>query len=253
MSLFRLSLSTLLARKTFAVFVVLLLVAPLVMPYITPYEMRPSLLEPSRAQTAWGLLWVIALGWLFFQGASLGDRWSSHGVLEYLRTLGSKPAAQLAQVWLSCALFFGLFLLVVMGICCLFAMPAHPEEAKMWIATNLQYAFLCSLVVGPLLLLSIALGTRFNAAAAYVITLGLAAYGLFGISYLNFFLSQSNNPMLDVLYIVSPHFHLAELTPRLYFKLGALSWSTFGQVTLYLGGLGAMIAGFSLLLFRSKK
>ncbi|MGB3118303.1 MAG: hypothetical protein WBE58_05765, partial [Verrucomicrobiales bacterium] len=88
MSLFRLSFTTLLARKTFAVFVVLLLVAPVMLPLITPHEMRPSLLEPARAQTAWMVLWVVALGWVFFQGASLGDRWASHGVLEYLRTLG---------------------------------------------------------------------------------------------------------------------------------------------------------------------
>ncbi len=253
MSLFRLSFTTLLARKTFAVFVVLLLVAPVMLPLITPHEMRPSLLEPARAQTAWMVLWVVALGWVFFQGASLGDRWASHGVLEYLRTLGSGPLAQLGQVWLSCVVYFLVFLAVALGICLFTAMPAHPDESKMWIATNFQYAFLCFLVVGPLLLLAIALGTRLNAAAAYVITLGLAAYGLFGISHLNFFLSQSGSPFLDFLYVISPHFHLAEMTPRLYFKLGALSAESFGQVSLYLGGVGAIITGVSMLLFRSKK
>jgi len=78
MELYRLTLASILNRKTFAIFAALILALPFVLPLMTPWETKPSLLEPARAQAAWTLLWVAALGWLLFQGAMIGDRWSSH-------------------------------------------------------------------------------------------------------------------------------------------------------------------------------
>lgn len=253
MNLYKLTLTTIVTRKTFAIFAVLFLVLPLLLPLITPWEEKPQLIEPARAQTAWGMLWLLALGWLFYQGASFGDRWASRGVLEYLKTLGMGRLSQLIQIWLSCLTPFVGFILGVVAICLLFAMPSNPEEAKMWVAANLQYALLHLLVVGPLALVAIALGTRLNATAAYVITGALAIYGLFGIGYLDFFLSQSGQPFLDFLYLISPHFHLADLTNRLVFKLGALDAASFTNSVLYLAGLGLVLTGIACVLYREKK
>lgn len=253
MNLYKLTLTTIITRKTFIIFAVLFLVLPIVLPLVTPWEEKPQLLEPARAQTAWGMLWLLALGWLFFQAASFGDRWASRGVLEYLKTLGTGRLSQLLQIWASCLTPFLGFVAGVVAISLLFAMPGDPEEAKMWVATNFQYAWLFMLVVSPLSLLAIALGTRLNATAAYVITGVVALYGLFGVGYLDFFLSQSGQPMLDLLYVISPHYHLADLTNRLVFKLGALDSVSFVNSSIYLAGLGCVLTGFACVLFREKK
>ena len=73
------------------------------------------------------------------------------------------------------------------------------------------------------------------------------------MSYLDFFLSQAGNPLLDFIYLISPHYYLAEITSRLVFKLGALEASAFGNICLYLSGLGLVISSFACLIFTEKK
>ena len=253
MSLYKLTLTTILTRKTFIIFAVLFLVLPWLLPLVTPFEQKPQLIEPARAQAAWSLLWMLALGWLFYQAAAFGDRWSSHGVLEYFKTLGVSRLKQIGQIWLSVLTLFGGFVAMVVAICLLFAMPGESGEVKMWIMTNLQYALLFLLVVAPLALLAIALGTRLNATAAYVITAGFAVYGLFGVGYLDFFLSQTGSPFFDMLFIISPHYHLSDLTSRLVFKLGEVEATNFINITLYLAGLGLLTSAIACSLFREKK
>lgn len=253
MELYKLTLASILTRKTFAVFTLLLLALPFVLPLMTPWETKPTLLEPARAQAAWGLLWFAALGWLFFQGATIGDRWSSHGILEYFRTLGMSRRGQMLQLWSSCFTVFAGFALITFLISTFTAMPQDPVEARHWLVTNLQYLLLFLLVVAPLLFLSISLGTRLNGAAAYAITVGFALYGLFGVGYLEIFLADNKNPFLNIVYLLSPHYHLSDLTSRLVFKLGAVSWLELGQIALYLGGLGLITVGISFPLFRFGK
>ena len=110
-----------------------------------------------------------------------------------------------------------------------------------------------ALAMGPLLLFATALGTRLNATAAYCITVGLAIYGLFGIAYLDFFLSQSGNPFFDLIFVVSPHYHLADLTDRLVFKMGALDFVAFATTSAYLAGLGCIVATASYFIYRDRK
>ncbi len=127
----------------------------------------------------------------------------------------------MAQLWLSCFTVFGGMILITFIISTFTAMPGDDVEARHWFVTNLQYVLLFFLVVAPLLALSISLGTRFNGAAAYAVTIGLALYGLFGIGYLEIFLADNDNPVLNLVYLLSPHYHLSDLTSRLVFKLGA--------------------------------
>jgi len=253
MSLYKLTLTTILTRKTFIVFAVLFLVLPALLPLVTPWEQKPQLIEPARAQAAWGLLWLVALGWLFYQAAAFGHHWASQGVLEYFKSLGMSRLKQISQIWLSVITLFAGFVGMVVAICLLFAMPGDSDEAKMWVATNLQYAWLFLLVVSPLALLAIALGTRLNATAAYVITAGVAVYGLFGIGYLDFFLSQTGHPFFDLLYIISPHYHLSDLTSRLVYKLGEIGTISFINISLYLIGLGLLTTAIACGLYREKK
>jgi hypothetical protein len=253
MELYRLTLISILNRKTFAIFALLLVALPFVLPIMTPWESKPSLLEPARAQMAWMLLWTTAIGWLLFQGATIGDRWSSHGILEYFKTLGVTRRKQMLQIWLSCFTVFAGMVLITFLISTFTAMPGDAVEARHWFVTNSQYAILFFLVIAPLLVLSISLGTRFNGAAAYAITIGLALYGLFGISYLEVFLADNKSAVLNVLYLVSPHYHLSDLTSRLVFKLGSVPWSEMGRIAGYLGGLALVMTGISYQLFREGK
>lgn len=253
MELYRLTLASLLSRKTFAIFAAMLLALPFVLPYMTPWESKPSLLQPARAQMAWVMLWVAAIGWLLFQGATISDRWAKSGILEYFKTLGVSRSRQLGQIWLSCFTIFAGMIVLTFAISTFTAMPGDPVEARHWVITNLQYVLLFLLVVAPLLALSIGLGTRFNGAAAYAVTIGLALYGLFGIGYLEVFLADNDSPVLNLLYLLSPHYHLSDLTSRLVFKLGAVPWAEMGRIGAYLGGLALLTTGLSYQLYREGK
>lgn len=253
MALFKLTLKTTIARNTYLVFLLMLFLLPLVLPNLIPYEEKPDLFKPARAQTAWGLLWVVSLVWLFFQAAQIGHDGASQGVLEYFKTLGVKRRSLILQLWANSLLWCVSCLLLVLAISLTLAMPANPEEVGMWVATNLQYALLYLLVVVPLFLLATTLGTRLNATAAYVITAALAIYGLYGIGYLDFFLSQSGNPVVDAIYVISPHYHFANLTNRLVYNMGPLETSAFIKMLLYFAALDSVIIGVSALLFQEKK
>lgn len=253
MPLFKLTLKTTIARNTYLIFLLSLVLLPLVLPYMTPWEEKSTLLQPARAQAAWSILWLVSLVWLFYQAAIMGHDGASQGVLEYFKTLGMKRRSQLMQLWVNSLLWCLICVTIVLALVLLFAMPGDPEEAKMWVITNLQYAILYLLVVTPLFLLATALGTRINETAAYVITVGMALYGLYGIGYLDFFLSQSGNPVVDTMYVISPHYHLADLTTRLVYKMGPLESSAFIKMVIYFLGLGMVVIGFSSLIFRTKK
>ena len=209
--------------------------------------------RPAQAQTAWGLLWVVSLVWLFYQAAQIGHDGASQGLLEYFKTLGVKRSSLIVQLWANSLLWCVICLLIVLGISLFLAMPTNPEETGMWVATNLQYAVLYLLVVVPLFLLATALGTRINSTAAYVITTALAVYGLYGIGYLDFFLSHSGNPVVDAIYVISPHYHFANLTNRLVYNMGPLESAAFIKMLFYFAALDSVVIGVSALLFQEKK
>lgn len=253
MEAFRLGLSTILAKKTIFVWVVLLLVGSQVFPWLTPWEEKPSLLEPARAQTAWGLTWLFVLCWGLAQAASFGDHWASRGILEYLRCLGTGRYARLFQVWASCCTVCLLFTSLTWSVSVFTALPRDRTEAAMWVATNFQYGWLLMLAMAPLLLLAISLGTRLNATTAYCIAAGIGFYGLVAIGYLDLFVTRTGSGLLQFVYLVSPHYHLADLTDRLVFKMGALELASFLKTSLYLTGVGCVWAGVSCLLYRDRK
>ncbi|MCF6314199.1 MAG: hypothetical protein L3J39_17255 [Verrucomicrobiales bacterium] len=253
MPLFKLTLKTIIARNTYLVFLLLLVLLPWILPYLTPFEEKPSVFAPARAQTAWSMLWVISLVWLIYQAAIMGHDGASQGVLEYFKTLGMKKRSQMLQLWANSLLFCGICLSVVLFTSLVFALPEKVEGVRPWVATNLQFALLYCMVMPPLFLLAIALGTRVNGTAAYVVTAGLAVYGLYGIGYLDFFLSQSGNPVIDSLYVISPHYHLADLTNRLVFQMGPLETGAFIKILVYFVGFDLLVVAVSAFLFQVKK
>ena len=148
-----------------------------------------------------------------------------------------------------------LFLLPVVActvlICLLFAMPGDSGEASMWVMTNLQFATLYLLTMGPLALLGVGLASRFGALIGYVVPTGFCLYGLYGVGYLGMTLKMGNNQALEWVYAFSPQYHLANLTPRLIFKMGHLPSADFMLYVVYFAALTLIVGSVATMLFRT--
>ena len=103
---------------------------PIVLPYLTPYESNPSLIEPARAQAAWGCLWVVTIAWLFFQAARFGDDTARSGLGAYFLSSGVSGLSQMMQIWLACLSFLLPLVLVTLAVCFIGAMPAIAPKPR---------------------------------------------------------------------------------------------------------------------------
>ena len=252
MQLYKLSLATMIQRKVWIIALLCAILLPIVLPYLTPYESNPALIEPARAQAAWICLWVIAVAWLFFQAARFGDETSRSGIGAFFLSSGVSGMSQLIQIWLACLTFLIPLVAITLVVCFIGAMPGNEAEAQMWVATNLQYAALFLLVVTPLMMVAVSIGSRFGSTIGYLIPLCMSIYGMYGVGYLAMMTEVQSNLLLDWLYVVSPHYHLADLTPRLVFKQGSMLGSEFLQLVVYFVGIKIVLAMLSSLTFQPK-
>jgi hypothetical protein len=253
MPLFKLTLVTLFARKAwfFVLFAAILL--PLTLPYLTPHETNVRLLEPARAQVAWTVAWLVALLWTMSSAARLGESNARTGLGAYFRSRGVGRFRQMVEIWLACLVYLLPVVAVAVVVCLTTAMPRLEAEASMWVATNLQFALLFVMTVAPLVLLCIALGSRFGAMIGYVVPLTLCLYGLYGVQYIGMMIRlPGENALLEWVYAVSPHYHLANLTPRLLFKMGSLPGENFASLMTYFLGVTLVLAACSTTIFRTE-
>ncbi len=252
MRLFRLTAATIFRRKAWAICVFALLAMPFLLPILSSAQEKPVLLQPARVLAAWGTLWVCALFWGLFTAAREGENNARSGLGDYFLTTGMTGTRQLFEIWLGVFIYLIPFTLIAASVCLFAASPADPGERGMWWASNGQYVVIFLLALAPLLALAIALASRFGTLAGFSVTLVLSVYGLYGVGYLENMLSQEANPLLEAVWLASPHYHLAELTPRLYYKLGAIPAGPFGGLVVYFGAILLAWAGLARLCFRSK-
>ncbi len=252
MQLYRLTLATILQRKVWIVALMCALVFPVILPYLTPYESNPTMIEPARAQMAWICLWILAIAWVLFQSARFGEDTARSGLGAYFLSAGVSRISQMVQIWLACLTFLLPLLAITVAVCLLGAMPGDAEQARMWVATNLQYAALFLLVITPLMLVGTAVGSRFGSTIGYLIPLCLSIYGMFGVGYLEMMTSACDSAFLDWLYVASPHYHLADLTSRLVFKDGSMLGSEFLQLIAYFLGIKLVLSMLSTMCFQAK-
>ena len=241
-----------LQRKVWIIALLCALVLPIILPYLTPYESNPSLIEPARAQAAWICLWVVAIAWVFFQAARFGDDTARSGLGAYFLSAGVSRVSQMMQIWLACLTFLLPLVAITVGLCLIGAMPSGASQASMWVATNMQYAALFLLVTMPLVMLAAAVGSRFGSTIGYLVPLCLSVYGIYGVGYLAMMTTVQNNVLLDWLYVVSPHYHLADLTPRLVFRHGSMLGSEFLHLVAYFVGIKLVLSMISTLCFQAK-
>lgn len=251
MQLYRLTLATIIQRKVWVVAILWLLLLPMVLPNMM-VSVNDTLIQPARAQAAWVSLWGIAMTWIFFQGARFGDEVSRSGIGSYFLSMGISNVRQLGQVTLACLTFLIPLVVLTIAVCLWGAMPSDPQQAEMWLLLNVQYAVLFLAAVIPLLMLSVALGSRLGGAVAYIVPLALVLYGLYGVNHLASLSDTNGGAVLNWMYVISPHYHLADLTERLVFKHGSMITSEFFQVLGYFAGIGLVLGAFSSLYFRAK-
>lgn len=243
MDIFRLFLATIIQRKVWVIWLVLIAVGAAVFPLMTPYEQDITLLEPERARTVWMLFWIASLTWVLFQGANLGASLRLQGLGDYFASQGVTPVRQLLQSWLAVMAFSILLGLCTTAISVLWASPSNPTEAQLWFYLNLQFFALSQLTIGALLMISIAFATRLGSAPSFLIALGAGLYGLYGVGYLKIYTLNESNDLIDTLFTISPHLHLSDLSHRLMHKLGALGGAEFATIACYLGGI--LLVSFS--------
>ncbi len=237
MDIFRLFLATIIQRKVWVVWLVLIAVGAAVVPLMTPYEQDVTLIEPERARTVWMLFWIASLTWVLFQGANLGASLRLHGLGDYFASQGVTPVRQMLQSWLSVMVFSILLGVAATAISVFWASPSDPAEAKLWFYLNLQFFSLSQLTIGALLMISIGFATRIGSAPSFLIALASGLYGLYGVGYLKQFTLNKSNALLDTLWTIGPHLHLSNLSNRLMYKLGALNFTDFATIACYLGGI----------------
>ena len=56
-----------------------------------------------------------------------------------------------------------------------------------------------------------------------------------------------------MLFIISPHYHLSDLTSRLVYKLGEINAASFINISIYLLGLGLLTTAIACGPYREKK
>lgn len=252
MRLFRLTFATIFQRKAWAICMFAIICLPFVLPLISSATEKPILAQPARILAAWGTLWVCALVWGLFTAAKEGESNAKSGIGEYFLTTGVSGMRQLFEIWLAVFCFIVPLTVIAALVCQFGALPSAPVERSMWWVLNLQYVGLFLLVIAPLLALAIGLASRFGGITGFSVTLLLALYGLYGVGYIDQMLQQEPNPILSSIWVFSPHYRLADLTQRLYFKTGSLPLDAFGSMSLYFTGILAVLTGLARLSFRSR-
>lgn len=221
-------------------------------PLATPWKENPVILAPARAQAAWIYAWIALFTWLPFQATAFGHRLRVDGLLEHMRAAGQPTVSICLQITCAVVVWMVALGLLASVVAVAFCLPGHPQEAVLWIEVVLQYFALYALTAVPLLLLAVALGTRTSEVIAFLVPVGLLFTGLIGGAWLGPALADSHSSILKALWLSLPHYHLADLTPRLVFKMGPLPAQDFLLTVACLGLQGTALSFLGIWMFRTR-
>lgn len=227
-------------------------VFPWIAPLLTPWQENPQILQPARAQASWVYAWLALFTWLPFQASVLGHRLRNEGMLEHFRAGGAGISSLCLQISSAILVWMAAVVLVACAVCLTICLPSQQEEAKLWALLVFQYAALFLVTGIPLIILAVALGTRTAEVIAFMVPVGLLFIGLSGAAWLAPLLGGSSVGGLRSLWLAMPHYHLADLTPRLVFKLGALPTDVFLSSMGCLAMQGAALCLFARWVFRTR-
>lgn len=243
-ALLRLCLSGFLKRGSCWVLLLGALLFVWVMPLLTPWDEHPQILQPAHAQAAWIYAWLALFTWFPFQAALLGKRMRSEGLLEFLHACGWNPARLYFQMGVALGVCLLAMALVAGFICVTVCLPRNAQEAWLWGGLVGQYACLYLASGIPLLFFGMALGTRCGEIVGFITPIFLLFVGIVAALWIVPLPAGSDSPLFRTLWLLLPHYHLADLTPRLVFKLGPLAGNDF------VGSLGCLfLQGCALTVF----
>jgi hypothetical protein len=173
--------------------------------------------------------------YFIFQAASLGRSLSSWGLLEHAAAAQHPLRRAVLPVLAAVGLWLNLALAAALGLCWLLR-PSQAIESSLWLPLLLQQALLFEIVAMGLLGLAAALGTRFSAAVACFVSLAVLFCGwALGPWMEAWCLQQLPSSLGGLAATLLPRQDLADLLPRMVFKLGPLPAATFLQVSAILG------------------
>ncbi len=250
--LFRLGLAGLMSRSSCWLLLGGALVFAWLAPLVTPWEENPQILQPARAQAIWAYAWLALFTWLPFQAAALGHRMRTEGMLEHEHAIGASRCRLWLQLGGAVVVWLLALALIAVLLSVTWCLPGRAGEVELWLQLVGQYAALYTLCAVPLVLLATALGTRTVEVIAFLVPTGLLLAGLFGAVWLAPLLGGSSSKLLQSLWLAVPHYHLADLTPRLVFKMGPLPAADFLASAGVLGLQGLALSLTGLCLFRTR-
>ena len=228
------------------------LVFPWLAPLVTPWNEQPVILQPARAQAAWVYAWLALFSWIPFQAAVLGKRLRADGQLEFFQSLGTRAVALWWQAGAAVAVWAVLLALVAALVCVGPCLPRAAADVWPWIALVLQYVTLFAAAAIPLVMLTLAAGTRFGEVAGFTGAAGWLFLGLIAAPLSEPVFAGSDSPWMRGVWLAYPHTHLADLTPRLVFKMGPLAPASFGGSLLVLLLQGSAMLLLGKCLFRTR-
>lgn len=253
MPVFRLTLSTIITRKVWVIVALLVGVLPWFGHQFTPGSYNPTLLGPSIINFTWSLAWLTSLVWGLHQAAAAGNDLVSTGLGEFFRARGISKTSQFGQITLAIAAIILPIFLIANLVSFFGARPTNPEESKFWFILHLQCTSLAFAVICQLIVLAVAVGSRFGTTSGLLIPLFLAFSGLVILPHLSEKQALEGGSAIGLIWGVLPHYHLADLTNMLIFKLGSLPIKVWTATGLYLITYFVLLAVPSLLLFRTHR
>jgi hypothetical protein len=219
-------------------------------PLLTAWEEYPVILQPARAQAGWLYAWLMLFTWIPFQSSALGRRVHAAGLLEFFHARGVSATSLWLQLGAAVLVWVGLVALLATLVCVGPCLPSQADEAWAWTQLVLQFAALYSLVAAPIVLLSVAVATRAGEVIGYVGSVVWLAMGLLAAPLIEPLLTAGESSWRRALWLLFPHAHLADLTPRLVFKMGPLPVADFLASMGCLGLQGAAVIWIGKCLFR---
>lgn len=252
-TLFKLSLVTAVRQKTVFVLLLLLVLGPFVFQQMTNFVADPNVIAPARAQAAWQFSWAGIVLWLSYQAANLGGEHVRNKMGEYFLSRGEGKSSQMLALSF-CSLVFAVAISIIPVLVSIFAAaPSDLAEFKHWVVLCIQHVVLMLLLAMPVTQFAIALASRFGALVGYTGAVLLYFLGFYAVLAVEKIVMAEDVFHMDLLYVILPHYYLADVTHRFVHAQGAMTNMEFFAVFEYLAGWGVLLSAVSYFIFTPKK
>lgn len=251
-SVFRLHLYQVYRENDWLLPLLLLVLALIGAPLLTPSNEDPDLTFSSRTQLVWATAWFCSIFYTGFVSAKLGAFQRSKGLRDFWRSSGLPDLRYYLAIFavplLLNVLFFGTAAVLAFGF------GRNPGiTVPEWAMVNLQALTVAVLGQAPVAALVIGVSNRLDVAPSFTCGLLFNLYGLYGIGAIDQIRAGDDSRLrviADIVWAVGPHLHFADFMNRMTFGWGALPAKPFFYVSLYLAAVSVIVTALSVRLWR---